>query len=138
MLIRLNRRQTGQALVIRALAMVAICGMLALAIDAGRLYFQRRLMQDAVDAGALAGAQSLVASNGYPNGQPNQALYYAAFDALTTLKQTPPDNNPNAAPYTPQPANNTVVEAAGGYTVTVVAPTGYNSKQVQVTVSYNA
>jgi Flp pilus assembly protein TadG len=138
MLIRMRRRNAGQAIVIMALAMVAICGMLALAIDAGRLYFQRRLMQDAVDAGALAGAQSLVASNGYPNGQPNQALYFAAFDALATLKQTPPDNNPNAAPYTPQPANNTVVEAAGGYTVTVVAPGGYNNKQVQVTVSYTA
>jgi len=137
-LARLRREHAGQAIVVMALAMVAICGMLALAIDAGRLYFQRRLMQDAVDAGALAGAQSLVASTGYPNGQPNQSLYYAAYDTLATFNQTPPDNNPNVSPYTPEPANNTVVEAAGGYTVTVVAPTGYNNKQVQVTVTYNA
>ena len=60
MLIEIRRQGAGQAIVVMALAMVAICGMLALAIDAGRLYFQRRLMQDAVDSGALAGAQSLV------------------------------------------------------------------------------
>ena len=40
MLIRIRRSRSGQAIVIMALAMVAICGMLALAIDAGRLYFQ--------------------------------------------------------------------------------------------------
>ena len=80
-----NRR--GQAIVIMALAMVAICGMLALAIDAGRLYFQRRLMQDAVDAGALAGAQDLVGTPAVPNGRPNYALYHALQDSLSVFNQ---------------------------------------------------
>ena len=68
MLIRIRRNRSGQAIVIMALAMVGICGMLALAIDAGRLYFQRRLMQDAVDAGALAGAHDTAVLYGLRGG----------------------------------------------------------------------
>src|SRR2546423_7490599 len=81
----MRQRRSGQAIVIMALAMVGICGMLALAVDAGRLYFQRRLMQDAVDAGALAGAQDLVGTVSNPNGLPNQALYHAQQDAFSVF-----------------------------------------------------
>src|ERR671922_499369 len=83
------RRHSGQAIVVMALAMVAICGMLALAIDAGRLYFQRRLMQDAVDAGALAGAQDLVGTVSNPNGVPSNALFHALQDTFSVFNQTP-------------------------------------------------
>ena len=120
-----------------ALAMVAICGMLALAIDAGRLYFQRRLMQDAVDSGALAGAQSLVGTVANPNGQPNYALYYALDDTFAVFNQNPANNDPNSSFYT-APINHTVTDTQGGYTITAVAPTGYSNKQVEVTVSFNA
>src|SRR6266851_7646284 len=133
-----RRRQRGQAIVIMALAMVAICGMLALAIDAGRLYFGRRLMQDAVDAGALAGAQDLVGTVSNPNGQPNYALYHALQDTFSVFSQNPAFSNPNAAPYSPAPPGNTVTDTEASYTVTAVAPSGYNNKQVQVSVSYNA
>jgi len=137
MVVKTRRSSPGQAIVIMALAMVAICGMLALAIDAGRLYFQRRLMQDAVDAGALAGAQSLVGTVANPNGQPNYALYYALQDSFSVFNQTPANIDPNSSYYT-SPVNSTVTDTEGGYTVTAVAPTGYDNKQIQVTVSYNA
>src|SRR5437879_6613680 len=137
MLIRIRRSRSGQAIVIMALAMVAICGMLALAIDAGRLYFQRRLMQDAVDSGALAGAQSLVGTVANPNGQPNYALYYALDDTFAVFSQNPANNDPNSSFYT-APINHTVTDTQGGYTITAVAPTGYSNKQVEVTVSFNA
>ncbi len=133
-----RRRQRGQAIVIMALAMVAICGMLALAIDAGRLYFQRRLMQDAVDAGALAGAQDLVGTVANPSGQPNYALWHAIQDTYSVFNLTPLYNNPNGSPYSPPPPGNTVTDSEGNYTVTVVAPSGYNNKQVQVSVTYLA
>jgi hypothetical protein len=131
-------RQQGQAVVIMALAMVAICGILALAIDAGRLYFQRRLMQDAVDAGALAGAQDLVGTVANPNGQPNYALYHALQDTFSVFNLNPAFSNPAAAPYSPPPPGNTVTDTEGTYAVTAVAPSGYNNKQVQVSVSYAA
>ena len=137
MVVRTRGSRRGQAIVIMALAMVAICGMLALAIDAGRLYFQRRLMQDAVDSGALAGAQSLVGTVANPNGQPNYALYYALDDTFAVFNQNPANNDPTSSYYT-SPINHTVTDTEGGYTITAVAPSGYDNKQVQVTVSYNA
>src|SRR5690349_3540675 len=89
MMSRIRSHRSGQAIVIMALAMVAICGMLALAIDAGRLYFQRRLMQDAVDAGSLAGAQSLVGTVANPGGVPSDALFYALQDSFSVFNQSP-------------------------------------------------
>jgi len=50
-------RQSGQTLVVVALALIALLGFLALAIDVGVLYSWRRNMQNAADAGALAGAR---------------------------------------------------------------------------------
>src|SRR5207244_7178564 len=97
---------------------------------------QRRLMQDAVDSGALAGAQSLVGTVANPNGQPNYALYYAMDDTLAVFNQNPANNDPNSSFYT-APVNRTVTDTQGGYTVTAVAPMGYSKQQVQVTVSYN-
>mgnify|MGYP001289389039 CR=1 FL=1 len=124
----------GQVLLIVALGMVAICGMLALAVDAGRLYFQRRLMQDAVDAGALAGGQDLVFSTAYPTGSPPNALYHALQLSFTTFNLTP--THPQGSSFYVNPPNNTVTDSVGGYTVTAVAPTGYDSRQVKVTVNH--
>ena len=42
-----------------ALAIFVLVAILALAIDVGRFYQQRRDMQNAADAGALAGAGDL-------------------------------------------------------------------------------
>ncbi|MHB0858203.1 MAG: pilus assembly protein TadG-related protein [Anaerolineae bacterium] len=51
--------ESGQILVIVALGMVVLLGFLALAVDVGMGYQGRRNMQNAADAGALAGAQAL-------------------------------------------------------------------------------
>jgi hypothetical protein len=53
------RSERGQALVLAALAMVVILGFAAMAIDVGYWYSQKREVQKAVDAAALAGAQEL-------------------------------------------------------------------------------
>ena len=136
MLTRFRRSRSGQAIVIMALAMVAMCGMLAIAIDAGRLYFQRRLMQDAVDAGALSGAQDLVGTNANPNGVPANALFHALKDSLAVFNQLPAHGQGD--PFYNSPPGNTVSDTKGGYTVTAVAPSGYNNKQVQVSVNFSA
>ncbi len=54
--------QQGQAIVIIALMMMALVGFAALAIDSARAFDGRRLLQDSVDAAALAAAES------YQNG----------------------------------------------------------------------
>ncbi|MBN1427917.1 MAG: Tad domain-containing protein [Anaerolineae bacterium] len=48
------RRHPGQAIVLIALAMVALLGMVALAIDGGQLYFLQRDAQNAADAAIVA------------------------------------------------------------------------------------
>lgn len=47
----------GQILVLFALVLVALLGVLGLAVDLGMAFAQRRTMQNAADAGALAGAR---------------------------------------------------------------------------------
>lgn len=53
------RSERGQALVLAAMAMVVILGFAAMAIDVGYWFSQKREVQKAVDAAALAGAQEL-------------------------------------------------------------------------------
>src|SRR4051812_46260729 len=49
--------ERGQVLVIAALMMTALVGFTALVVDVGDAYAQRRLVQNAADAAALAGAR---------------------------------------------------------------------------------
>ncbi len=50
-----SQLEKGQAIVLVALMIVALTGMLALSIDVGNGYAQRRLLQTAADAAAMAG-----------------------------------------------------------------------------------
>ena len=51
-----NRSERGQALVLIVLAIVAMFGFAALAVDIGRLYAERRRVQSAADAAVLSAA----------------------------------------------------------------------------------
>ena len=53
-----TKSQHGQSLVLVALMALGLFGMLALVLDGGNLYTQRREAQLAADAGALAGART--------------------------------------------------------------------------------
>ncbi len=53
------RDESGQTLILIAAALVVLLGFLALAVDLGMLYAERRAMQNAADAGALAGARAM-------------------------------------------------------------------------------
>jgi Flp pilus assembly protein TadG len=58
------RQETGQALVLAAFVMVVVLGFAAVAIDVGLFLHERRELQKAADAAALAGAQELPYSPG--------------------------------------------------------------------------
>lgn len=55
----LKRRHSGQALVLFAIMILTLLAGVALAIDTGMIWLNRRVLQNAVDAAALAGAQQL-------------------------------------------------------------------------------
>ena len=57
---RRSARDRGQVMVIFAFAMVAITAAAGLAVDIGRFYSEKRFLQNAADAGALAVANALI------------------------------------------------------------------------------
>ena len=62
--LRLNRNQRGVTVVLVAILMVVFLGFAALAVDISHLYVVRNELQNAADAGALAGARVLYNNEG--------------------------------------------------------------------------
>src|SRR5919198_1890897 len=101
MLINLRRGKRAQSLVIVALSATALFGIIALGLDAGRLYFQRRDVQNAADAGALAGAQEMLPKGADPNvttALQTAANCQAAVYALKSLIAVPRDGGCSPSP----------------------------------------
>jgi Flp pilus assembly protein TadG len=141
MMIKLRRDKRAQSLVIVALSATALFGIIALGLDAGRLYFQRRDVQNAADAGALAGAQELL-PNGSFTGVTSQmqrsANCEAANYALLNLQATPKDGGCN--PASGQYDGSSISEPAANNfpaTVQVWTPSRNNPDEIHVRVTYN-
>lgn len=72
--------QQGVTVIIVALLIVVFIGFAALAVDIGHLYVVRNEIQNAADAGALAGARRLYNDDGISvNAGANQIAYDAAI-----------------------------------------------------------
>lgn len=75
------KREKGQALVILTMMLLAFLAILALTLDGGLTFAQRRKAQNAADAAALAGAHAMCVTGG---GDPvAAALEYAARNGIT-------------------------------------------------------
>jgi hypothetical protein len=84
--------QKGVSAVIIAVCLVMLLGFMALAIDIGHLAVARNELQNAADAGALAGAAELYTNNGQSvNTNANQVGYNAATVNLS--EQSPVEVN---------------------------------------------
>ena len=59
MIVHWRRRRPAQVVVLFAFALIAMLALVALTVDGGTLYLQRRTAQNAADAAALAGARAL-------------------------------------------------------------------------------
>jgi hypothetical protein len=55
----LRNRESGQSIIVIAMAVVALLALVALVVDVGNAYAHRRMVQNACDAAALAGARRL-------------------------------------------------------------------------------
>jgi hypothetical protein len=64
-----DRQESGQALLFVAVALVGLLAMLGLVLDGGNIYRQRRAMQNAADAGALAGARIMAFDGTMPEAE---------------------------------------------------------------------
>jgi Putative Flp pilus-assembly TadE/G-like len=86
----MKRRNGGQVLVLVALAMFALLGLAALAVDVGFMYSTRHELQRSADAGALAGASAFTTGDWNDTGvrslADSRARNYASQDVVV---QTP-------------------------------------------------
>jgi hypothetical protein len=76
------RQQRGQAIVLIALIIVVMIGFLGLAVDGGRGYLDRRQLQAAVDAAALAAAYNYMINSDYSQAQQAATNQYANNEHL--------------------------------------------------------
>ncbi len=90
---RMGGGQRGQVLILVAVGMVAIFGLVGMAVDVGQLVYTKADMQKTADAAAFAGAQDLPSSS----AATNMANVYVGMNASNTsatikISQT---HNPN-------------------------------------------
>ena len=100
-----KRGQQGQAIVLLALMMLVLVGMVGLGLDSGRAYVDRRELQDAVDAAALAAADTYQANGGYGTAwslgeQAALSLYAANERIYSTASCSPALGVPTTSPQT--------------------------------------
>ena len=75
-------RQSGQAIVLIAFMLIVLIGFVGLAIDGGRAYVDRRELQAAADAGALATADRFEAGSSMAVAQQGGASVFAANERI--------------------------------------------------------
>ena len=99
--------ESGQIVVILALAIVALFGFAALAIDVGMVYSDRRYDQSAADASALAAAQTIVSALNASTFNISEATplcgsgqFYEANPTIVTSAQTKAINQANTNGFT--------------------------------------
>mgnify|MGYP001216251270 CR=1 FL=1 len=119
-----KRSQAGQAVVLVAVAVVLLTAILALAIDGGGIFLDRRQMQNAADAGALAGAELLWSAN-----PPNYVAMHN--QAVTTIVKNLPGTSAGGISPTNSPSGGSPW-TVGPFTITVQA----TSYTYQVTISH--
>ncbi len=74
--------QSGQAIVLVALMILVLFGFVGLAIDSGRAYLDRRHLQAAADAAALAAAYTYMNTTSYSQSEQMAAGTYASNEGL--------------------------------------------------------
>ena len=92
---RTRRRQGGQVLVLACLAMCVLLASAGLAFDIGRFYSEKRFLQNAADAAALAAGNALI------RGETTTQAIDEARAILTRNYQADPTGRPPALPPDP-------------------------------------
>ena len=100
---RRPKRERGQVIVLFALALMALMAAAGMAIDIGRFYSEKRFLQNAADAAALA------AANAYSRGTTQTVARAEAMAVLSRNFAAPPNG---VVPWLP-PSSGSEVYASG-------------------------
>ena len=133
------RKQSGQAVVLVAIAVLALTAILALALDGGSIYLDKRQLQNAADSAALAGAERLMTVPPSYATMHNQALANLLLNLPGTSKAGTVCSA--ACPILKTiglPGGNGIgtLDLGAGYHVELTAPTSY-TYQVSIWHSHN-
>ena len=115
-------RQRGQAIVLVALMMTVLVGFVALALDSARAFDGRRVLQDAVDAGAVAGAESYQNGATWAAAETNALHLFELDNGLYSGESCSPGIFVPPTPGTPAVTTCTVAGGAG-YVLTLTVAT---------------
>ena len=143
-----KRSKSGQAIVLVAASVLVLTAILALALDGGGIYLERRQLQNAADASALAAAEDLWTSTppSYTSMH-NQALTTLAKNLGISTACVEPTHTPNGgSPWSISPNYQLSVQASTyNYQVTlqhthpvVVAPIHGFASTLQLQVQATA
>ena len=77
-----HRGQRGQAIVLVAFSLVVLIGFIGLSIDGGSAYWERRVLQNAVDAAALAASDNYQTTTTTSTSMQAAAREYAANERI--------------------------------------------------------
>jgi hypothetical protein len=110
---KILRNEEGQTLVLTALCGSVLLGFMALALDVGVLFHNRREIQTAADAAALAGAKDYIynqsvssaqtaacaaaAANGFPGNCTTSSAGVCSGSGTVICVNLPPQSGPNTA-----------------------------------------
>jgi hypothetical protein len=73
-------KERGQSIIVIAFIVIILLALVAVVVDVGNAYAQRRVAQNAVDSAAMAGVKVL--SEGLVNGDPNGQFFGATDDMV--------------------------------------------------------
>jgi Flp pilus assembly protein TadG len=125
-----GRAQSGQAIVLIALMLAVVVGMAALAIDGSRAYAVRRDLQAAVDAAALAAADTMQRTSSYASAERAAIASFEVNLRIYGSPCAPAYGSPGAGSFTVN------CNYADGTTLTqVVSALGPRGSQFQLTAS---
>jgi Flp pilus assembly protein TadG len=124
-------RENGQSLVFVALLITSLLGFAGFAIDGGRLYVSKSQIQNAVDAGVLAGADKMLKSL-VSDGSLNYGDSKTIAEEIADLNYTDGEftvcfrkevDNPSGGTSLTDCVDANTAESAGGYNIIEVAGT---------------
>jgi len=133
------RKQSGQAVVLVAIAVLALTAILALALDGGSIYLDKRQLQNAADSAALAGAERLMAVPPSYSSMHDQAVANLLENLPDTTKAGTicSGSCPNQKTIGPPGGNGVgTLDLGAGYHVELTTPTSY-TYQVSVWHTHN-
>src|SRR5213593_4163547 len=127
------RAQRGQAIVLVGLLLVVLFGFVGLAIDGGRAYLERRQLQAAVDAAALAAAYDYMVNNNLSNADYAGLNLFARNERLDTLPTYSTSGSTLTCPFG-DPAGTVLTITSTDHSIAGVTFTATATRRVGTTV----